>query len=295
MIPSEVLKKIRRIHITTSHLVTDAFAGHYQSAFRGKGMEFEEVREYQPGDDIRSIDWNVTARMGHPFVKKFVEERELAVMLLLDLSPSFHFGTIRRLKRHLASELCALFALSAAKNNDKVGLILFTNRVERFVPPRKGMRHILRIIRDALYFDPEGQGTDIALALEYLNRVSHRRSVAFLLSDFYDSSLKKPLSIAGKRHDLIAITFMDPIELGLPNIGITQFEDPETGEVFLIDTSNQALREEYKKKALKRLEERKSLFSSTQVDHIDIRTDMPYLQTLIQFFRRRERRRGRKA
>jgi uncharacterized protein (DUF58 family) len=290
MIPSDVLKKIRRIHITTSRMVSDAFAGHYHSVFRGRGLEFEEVREYQPGDDIRSIDWNVTARMGHPFVKRFVEERELTIMFLLDLSPSFHFGTVHRLKRHLASELCALLALSAAKNNDKVGLILFTDRVERYVPPQKGIRHILRIVRDALYFEPVGRGTDIPLALEYLNRISIRRTVSFLMSDFHASQLKKSLSIANKRHDLIAISLTDPIELNLPNMGIAQFDDPETGQSFLIDTSDHRLQQEYRERAQQRLKERRDLFGSVRMDHIDLRTDVPYFQSLIRFFRAREKR-----
>jgi uncharacterized protein (DUF58 family) len=290
MIPSDVLKKIRRIHITTSRMVSDAFAGHYHSVFRGRGLEFEEVREYQPGDDIRSIDWNVTARMGHPFMKRFVEERELTIMLLLDLSPSFHFGTVHRLKRHLASELCALLALSAAKNNDKVGLILFTDRVERYVPPQKGIRHILRIVRDALYFEPVGRGTDIPLALEYLNRISIRRTVSFLMSDFHASQLKKSLSIANKRHDLIAISLTDPIELNLPNMGIAQFDDPETGESCLIDTSDHRLQQEYRERAQQRLKERRDLFGSVRMDHIDLRTDVPYFQSLIRFFRAREKR-----
>jgi uncharacterized protein (DUF58 family) len=290
MISSEVLKKIRRIHITTNRMVSDAFAGQYHSVFKGKGLEFEEVREYQPGDDIRSIDWNVTARMGHPFIKKFAEERELTILLLLDLSSSCHFGTVHQSKRQLGAELCALLALSAAKNNDKVGLILFTDRVERFVSPRKGVRHILRIIRDALYFQPQGQGTDIALALEYMHRVVHRRSVGFLLSDFYDAPLKSPLSVAGKRHDFIAVTLTDPVELNLPETGITQFHDPETKKTFLIDTSDQSLRKEYRIKAQKRLAERTDLFNSVRVDHVDIRTDVPYLRPVINFFRMREKR-----
>ena len=295
MIPLDVLRKIRRIHITTSRMVTDAFSGHYHSVFKGKGIEFEEVREYEPGDDVRSIDWNVTARMGHPFVKKFVEERELTILLLLDLSPSCHFGTVRRLKRDLASELCALLALSAAKNNDKVGLILFTDRIERFVPPRKGMTHILRIIRDALYFEPSGQGTDISLALEYLHRISHRRSVVFLLSDFYDSPLERSLSVAGKQHDLIAISLTDPVEMNLPEVGIIRIEDPESKKNFLIDTSDRALREDYAKNARGRFEERRKLFNSAHVDHIDIRTDVPYLQPLVRFFRMREEGKGHRA
>ena len=290
MIPTEVIKKIRRIQITTSHMVTDVFAGHYQSVFKGKGMEFEEVREYQPGDDVRSIDWNVTARMGNLYVKKFTEERELTVMFLLDLSASCHFGTVHRFKSQLAAEICALLSFSAIKNNDRIGIILFTDRVEKFIPPKKGISHVLRVIRDALYFKPEGKGTDISLVLEYLNKVSIRRTVTFILSDFYASNLKTPLSIANRRHDLVAITLTDPVEIDMPNIGIVNFEDAETGASFLINTSNPKCRREYSRRARDRLDGRKRLFSSIRVDHIDIRTDLPYLPTLIKFFRMRERR-----
>ena len=292
MLPAEVIKKIRRIHITTSHMVTDVFAGNYQSAFKGKGMEFEEVREYQPGDDIRSIDWNVTARMGRPCVKKFVEERELTVMFLLDLSHSCQFGTVRQFKNQLAAEVCSLLSFSAIKNNDRVGLILFTDRVEKFIPPKKGVPHVLRVIRDALYFKPEGKGTDIRLALDYLNRVSTRRTVTFILSDFYATDIKKPLSIASKRHDLVAILLMDPMELDLPKIGLVDLEDSESGERILVDTSNADLRREYNRRAHQRIEERRRLFHSIPVDHMDIRTDIPYLPILTKFFRMRERRYG---
>lgn len=290
MIPADIIKKVRKIQITTSHMVTDVFAGHYQSVFKGKGMDFEEVREYQIGDDIRSIDWNVTARMGHPYVKKFVEERELTVMFLMDLSSSCIFGTVHQLKSELAAELCAILSFSAIKNNDRVGLIAFTDRVEKFVPPRKGIHHILRMIRDALYIKPKGKGTDIPLALEYLNKVSTRRTVTFLLSDFYATHFERALSVASKRHDLVAIALLDPIELNMPNIGLIKLDDPEKRESFLIDTSDQEWRSQYNQNAQRRVEERKRIFRSIPVDHIDIRTDAPYLPTLIKFFKMREKR-----
>jgi uncharacterized protein (DUF58 family) len=274
-------------------MVTDVFAGHYQSVFKGRGMEFEEVREYQPGDDVRSIDWNVTARMGHPYVKHFAEERELTVMFLLDLSPSCHFGTVHQFKTQLAAEICSLLSFSAIKNNDRVGLILFTDRVEKFIPPRKGISHVLRVIREAIYFKPDGKGTDIPLALEFLNRVSPRRTVAFILSDFYASDLKTPLSIANQRHDLVATTLMDPVEFNLPNIGLVKLEDAESGRCLLMDTSDPELRREYHQMAQKKLEERNRLFSSMNMDHIDLRTDTPYLPVLTKFFRMRERRHAR--
>jgi uncharacterized protein (DUF58 family) len=290
MIPKEVLQKIRRIQITTSRMVTDVFAGHYHSVFKGQGMEFEEVREYQPGDDIRSIDWNVTARTGRPFIKKFMEERELTVMLLLDMSGSTYFGSVNKLKRHLAAELCSLLAMSAIKNNDRVGLIAFTDRIEKFIPPRKGLSHVLRIIRDALYFEPEGKTTDVSGALEYLSRVTSRSTVTFILSDFYDEDFKKPLSVASRRHDLVAMSITDPRETALPDVGIINLEDPETGESFLLDTSSAGVRKEYRANSLRVVDERQKLFRSVSVDHIDIRTDVPYTQELYRFFRMRERR-----
>ena len=291
MIPEDILKNIRRIQITTSRMVTEAFAGHYQSVFKGMGMEFEEVREYQPGDEIRSIDWNVTARMGHPFVKKFTEERELTIMLLLDISGSSYFGTANKLKSRLAAELCSVLALSAVKNNDKVGLIAFTDRIEKFVPPRKGLRHVLRIIREALYCETEGKGTDIPGALEHLNRVINRRAVTFIISDFYAEDFKQSLSIANKKHDVVALLIADPRELELPDIGIINLEDAETGESRLIDTSSQEVRNKYRSDSLKMFNERTRLFRSINVDHIDIRTDTSYMQSLYTFFRMRERRR----
>ncbi len=291
MIPKEVLRDIRRIQITTSRMVTDVFAGQYHSVFKGKGIEFEEVREYLPGDEIRSIDWNVTARMGHPYVKKFVEERELTVMLVLDMSASSFFGTVNKLKSQLAAEICSLLAFSAIKNNDRVGLIIFTDTVEKFIPPRKGLRHVLRVIREALYYEPKGRGTNIAGALEYLNRVTTRRTVTFIVSDFYSHDFKKMLSAANKRHDIIAITITDPKELELPDVGIVQLNDPETQKTFAIDTSDAVFRKEYSHNAVKRINERRTLFHSVNVDTIDVRTDIPYSKVLFRFFREREKRR----
>lgn len=290
MIPKEVLKRIRRIQITTTRMVTDVFAGEYHSVFKGRGMEFDEVREYQPGDEIRSIDWNVTARMGHPYVKKFVEERELTVMLLLDVSQSCHFGSARQLKNRLAAELCSVLAFSAIQNNDRVGLIVFTDKIEKFVPPRKGLRHVLRVIREALYLKPQGRGTDISMALEYLNRVTKRRAIAFVISDFFDEGFKNRLSVSNRRHDIIALTITDPREIDLPDVGIVKLNDAETEESFYIDTSNLKLRRQYKEDALKRIKERQRFFRSINVDNIDIRTDIPYTAELIKFFKMRERR-----
>ncbi|MFH1045896.1 MAG: DUF58 domain-containing protein [Candidatus Omnitrophota bacterium] len=289
MIPKEILKKIRKIQITTSRIVNDVFAGKYQSVFKGQGMEFYEVREYSPGDEIRSIDWNVTARMGHPFVKKFVEERELTVMLLLDASMSCHFGSVKQLKSQLAAELCSVLAFSAIQNNDKVGLIIFTDRIEKFVPPRKGVRHVLRVIREALYYSPRGVGTDIPMALEYLSRVTKRKTIAFVISDFYASGFQKSLTIANRRHDVIGVTITDPREVELPDIGIVRLQDPETQASFFVDTSNRAFRRQYREGALNRRNERKKIFISAHVDNIDIRTDTAYVKELIKFFRMRER------
>jgi uncharacterized protein (DUF58 family) len=290
MIPREIIQQIRRIQITTTRMVTDVFAGHYQSVFKGRGMEFDEVREYQPGDDIRSIDWNVTARAGHPFVKKFTEERELTIMALLDMSGSSYFGTVNKLKRQLAAELCSLLAVSAVRNNDKVGLIAFTDRIEKFVPPRKGISHVLRIVREALYYEPEGKGTDISGALEYLSRVTNLRTVSFVISDFYAGDYRKPLSVANKRHDIVAVSITDPRETELPALGIIRLEDAETGKGFLVDTSSSMVRKDYRVNSQRIFDDRKRLLQSINVDHINIRTDMPYAQELYKFFRMRERR-----
>lgn len=290
MISKEVLKNIRRIQITTSRMVTDVFAGQYQSVFKGKGMEFEEVREYQAGDEIRSIDWNVTARMGAPYIKKFVEERELTVMLILDMSPSSFFGTRNQQKMQLAAQICSVLALAAIKNNDKVGFIAFTEKIEKFIPARKGLRHVLRIISEALYFKPSGKGTDINVALEYLNKVTTRKTVTFIISDFYAANFKKMLAVSNKRHEIVAITVTDPREMELADAGIVKLEDAESGQTFIIDTSDLSVRKKYAQDAYKRTKDRDMLFRSINVDNIDIRTDIPYAQSLFRFFKTRERR-----
>jgi len=290
MLPKEVLRKIRRIEITTSRLVTDFLSGQYESVFKGRGIEFDEVREYQPGDEIRTIDWNVTARMGHPFVKKFVEERQLTVMILLDASRSSSFGTTKRFKKELAAEVSAVLAFAAIQNNDRIGLIVFTDRIEKFVPPRKGLHHVLRVVREALYFNPKGKGTDIGGALRYLDSVISRRAVTFVISDFFAKDFKKPLSIANKKHDVVAITITDPRETELPNAGIVELVDAETGRPYTIDTSSEKVRARYAKNAAEIYSSRGKLFGSVGVDHIDISTGKSYIEEFIKFFRMRKKR-----
>jgi len=294
MIPKEIIRKVRRIQITTSRKVTDVFAGQYQSVFKGVGMEFDEVREYLPGDEIRSIDWNVTARMGHPFVKKFVEERELTIMILLDVSMSCRFGTRQRIKSDLAAEFCSVIAFSAIKNNDRVGMLTFTDRVERFIPPRKGLKHVLRVIREALYNNPKGRKTDIKAVLEHLNRVSKRRTITFVVSDFVSADFKKILSVTNKRHDVIAVNILDPAELELPDAGIIKMHDAETGRRYVVDTSGREARRFYKAHSLRKFADRDRMFRSINVDSINIRTDESYVEPLIHFFKMRERRRSRR-
>lgn len=290
MIPKEILKKVKRIEITSRGLVNDVFSGEYHSVFKGRGMEFSEVREYQIGDDIRTIDWNVTARMGHPYVKIFEEERELTVMLLVDVSSSGNFGTVEQMKGEIAIEICALLAFSAIKNNDKVGLIIFTDEVEKFVPPKKGKSHVLRVLRELLYHRPEGTQTNIADALEYLTRVTTRRAVVFLVSDFINKGYEKALQIANKRHDMVAITITDPRELELPDVGFIELEDAETGEIITVDTSYAEVRGLFQKKTSQDVFDRTKLFQSMNVDHIDIKTNESYVEPLIRFFRMRAKR-----
>jgi len=290
MIPKEVLKKVRRIEISTKRLVNDLFSGEYHSTFKGQGMEFEEVRAYVPGDDIRLIDWNVTARTGFPHIKKFREERELSVVLLVDASSSGKFGTRQRFKSETAAELCALLAFSAIKNNDKVGLIIFTDKIEKFVPPKKGRAHVLRLIREILYFEPEGIKTDIAGALEYFSRVIKRKSVVFLISDFLSEDFYKPLQIANNKHDIIAMKISDPRESSFDNVGLIELEDAETGEVVLIDTASREFRREFSAKAEEDNSMLKKGFRLINLDFINIRTDESYIVPLINFFKMRERR-----
>ena len=290
MIPKEILKKVRRLEITTRGMVNDVFSGEYHSVFKGRGMEFSEVREYQVGDDIRTIDWNVTARYGHPFVKVFEEERELTVMLMVDASSSGEFGTFERMKGEIAVEICALLAFSAIKNNDKVGLIIFTDKVEKFVPPRKGKSHVLRVLRELLYFQPEDRMTDIGAALDYMNRVVRRRSVAFLVSDFISTPYEKALRIANRKHDIVAINIVDPREMELPKIGYIELEDAETGEQILLDTTDAQVRQMFSQKTSEAMHQRDKLFKSMNVDSIVIHTHESYFEPLMKFFRMRAKR-----
>ena len=291
MVTSEILKRVRRIEITTRGLVNEVFSGEYHSVFQGRGMNFAEVREYQYGDDIRSIDWNVTARTGTPFVKVFEEERELTVMLAVDVSASGNFGTRVRMKGDMAVEICALLAFSAIKNNDKVGLILFSDRIEKFVPPRKGRRHVLRVLRELLYHRPDRSGTDIRMALEYLTRVTRRRAVVFLVSDFLAGGFGRALTIAGRRHDTIAVRVRDRRETELPPIGLVEFEDAETGERFVANTSDRSFREAFERDRAAAEEELERTLRQGKVDLIDVRVDRPYVRPLMRFFKERERRR----
>jgi uncharacterized protein (DUF58 family) len=290
MIPKEILKKVKRIEIQTRGLVNDVFSGEYHSVFKGRGMEFSEVREYLPGDDIRTIDWNVTARMGHPYVKIFEEERELTVMLVVDVSSSSKFGTVAQMKSEIAAEICALLAFSAIKNNDKVGLIIFSEGVEKFVAPKKGKSHVLRVIREVLYHQPQGHKTDIGQALEYLSKVSRRRSVVFLISDFLSSGYERALQIANKRHDIVAISLTDPRELELPDVGFIELEDAETGETWLLDTSDEGTRRAFGKRALLGKNSRDKIFRSMNVDQVEINTRISYVEPLIRFFKMRAKR-----
>jgi uncharacterized protein (DUF58 family) len=288
----ELLKKVRLIQIKASRMVNDVLAGEYVSVFKGRGMEFDEVRQYVPGDEIRTIDWNVTARTGVPHVKRFVEERELTVMLLVDLSSSGRFGTVRQLKSEVAAEICALLAFSAIRNQDKVGLILFTDRIEKYVPPKKGKKHVLRVIRELLDFEPRGGETDIGLALEYLTRVNRKRSVAFLVSDFQadPATFEKPLKLAHRRHDVVAISIGDPREVALPRLGLLELEDIETGEAMVIDTGSLRIRSGYQERGARVEGARRDLFRRIDVDQIAVRTDQPYIDAILRFFKMRERR-----
>ncbi len=290
MIPKEILKKVRRIEISTRGLVNELFSGEYHSVFKGRGMDFSEVREYQIGDDIRSIDWNVTARTGHPFVKVFREERELTVMLLVDASGSGDFGSLNRAKGEIAVEICALLAFSAIKNNDKVGLIIFTDQVEKFIPPRKGRKHVLRVLRELLYFRPRHKGTDIGAVLEYLSRVQRRRSVTFLVSDFLGEDFDKQLRVAGRRHDMIIVRIGDPREEELPRVGLLELEDAESGEHVVVNTSDPRIRTLFRENVLQRLADLYQLLKQIGIDRIDIRTDRGYVEPLIRFFQQRARR-----
>jgi uncharacterized protein (DUF58 family) len=303
MIPREILKKIRQIEIRTRRVVTETLAGAYHSVFKGQGMNFEEVREYQPGDEVRSIDWNVTARMNHPFVKKFVEERELTLMLVVDVSGSGRFGSRSQSKRELAAEIASVLAFSAIRNNDKVGLILFSDEIEKFIPPRKGRKHVLRVIREVLFFEPQRAGTNLDAALEFLMRVTPHKAITVVVSDFISpeerpaakpssaKSASRMFRIAHRRHDVVAVQISDPSELELPGLGRLILEDAETGEVIELNTGDAQTRQVFAQKQASSRNELNRLFRSIGIDTIQLRTDQPYNAALARFFENRERKR----
>ena len=317
MIPRDILKKIRQIEIRTNRLVSETLAGQYHSVFKGQGMNFDEVREYQPGDDVRSIDWNVTARMNHPFIKKFVEERELTVMLVVDLSGSGLFGSVAQSKRELAAEMASVLAFSAIRNNDKVGLILFSEGVEKFIPPRKGRRHVLRVIREILFYEPQRRGTDLNSTLEFMLRVLPHRAIVVILSDFLgqtaptrpeiDAHLRRKavlsetlgqasftvLRQANRRHDVVAVQITDRYELELPALGRLILKDAETGEVVEVNTADERKRAAFAQRQMKTQAELLRLFRGAAIDSIQLRTDQPYASALGRFFETREKRRRR--
>jgi uncharacterized protein (DUF58 family) len=292
--PRDVVQQVRRLELRTRRLVDSRFSGEYHSVFKGQGIEFAEVREYQPGDDVRAIDWNVTARLGHPFIKRFVEERELTVLLVVDVSGSQRWGTRGRFKSETVAEVATTLAMSAVRNNDRIGLLLLTDRVERYLPPRKGRRHALRLVRDLLAFQPEGRGTDLAAGLRYAARVLQDRAIVFLFSDFPLSDgwddFTRALKLIGVRHDVVAAPLVDPRDLDLPDAGLLWMEDPETGERGLVDTSDAAVREEFAARAGQEAEQRRRLFRRLGIDEIRLRTDESYAAALLAFFRRREQR-----
>ena len=291
MINKEVLKKVRQIHIRTKHLVTDVFAGEYHSVFKGRGMEFQEVREYVPGDEIRSIDWNVTARMGHPYVKVLTEERELTVMLVVDVSASHGFGSNPQLKKDLAAELASLLALAAITNNDRVGLILFSDRVEKYIPPRKGVSHVLRLIREVLAFQPSGRQTAMLPALDFLNHVCRRRAVVFIISDFLlNEDARRAFRLTARRHDVIGLIVEDVREREMPAAGVVEWEDSETGQRFLVDTSDPRTRAQWDEWTRKRSDQIAELFKDIRADRVHLTCGLPYDRALVRFFKQRERR-----
>jgi uncharacterized protein (DUF58 family) len=290
MIVIELLKQVREIEIRTKGLVNQVFSGEYHSVFKGRGMEFSEVREYQFGDDIRNIDWNVTARFGHPYVKIFEEERELTVIMMVDLSGSLAFGSKEKTKQRIAAEVSAILSFSALKNNDKVGLLLFTDKIEKFVPPRKGRKHVLRIVREVLSFKPEGNETNLKAALEYLNRAVKKRAIVFLLSDFIDDGYEKILRVVSRKHDLIGLVLEDRREKELPPVGLLKIIDPETKKEIWLDTSDKTFRQNFILKTKQLFDKRKYLFRSNKIDTVSIQTGENYIKPLVQFFKLRERR-----
>jgi uncharacterized protein (DUF58 family) len=295
-----IMSGMRQLEIRTRRLVNDSLAGAYHSVFKGRGMDFDEVREYSPGDEVRTIDWNVTARAGRTFIKKFTEERELTIFLLVDISASGNFGSGALSKRDLAAELASVLAFSAIRNSDKVGLLLYTDRVERYLPPKKGRRHVLRVVRDILYHEPEGTGTDTVRALDVVNHVLHRRAIVFLISDFESpkdeatarAELRRAMRQTNRRHDLIAVHVEDPREKDLPNVGIVALEDAETGEIVELDTASPRVRDRFKQQSLERARRLVSDFRSEGVDTLQLQTDSAYMPALQRFFKTRERRRA---
>lgn len=287
MISKEILKKVRKIEIRTKGMVNNILGGEYQSAFKGRGMEFAEVREYNYGDDIRQIDWNVTARTGDPFIKQFEEEREQTLMLCVDISPSGIFGSENQSKMDLSIEICAVLAFSAIKNGDKVGLVLYTDEIEKVIPPKKGRKHVLRLIRDLLTTEPKGTGTDISEALSYVNRLLNRRAIVILASDFQDENYDRQMKITSRKHDLVNILINDQLENELPHLGLIPLKDAETGEEILVDSSSEKVRREYQKKRKIRKEKLRDRFLRMQIDTIELNTNQSYIQPLMSFFRRR--------
>ena len=290
MLPREIIKKIRRIEITTRRQADELFAGDYHSIFKGRGIEFSEVREYQPGDDIRTIDWNVTARYGYPYVKKYREERELSVILAVDLSASGIFGTAERSKNELAAEVGAVLAFTAVNNNDKVGLLIFTDKVEKFIPPKKGRSHILRLIREILFYKPQGKGTDIAGALDHLNKALNRKTVVFLISDFLNEGFDKQIGVTGRRHDLVAIRITDPKELRMTDLGIVTLQDAESGEYLEIDSSNHKLCRQFESNVARVRGATVQTFKKKDIDYIELQNGIDYAAPLVSFFRARAKR-----
>lgn len=293
MSPAELAKQVRLLELTTRRIVTEVFAGEYSSAFKGRGMEFADVREYQPGDDVRSIDWNVTARAGRPFVKRFTEERELSVLLAVDLSGSGSFGTADKTKRELCCEIAALLIFAAVKKGDRAGVLIFTDHVEHFIPPRKGSRHALRLIRELLAFEPEHSGTRFMAAAEHITHVLRRRSLVFMVSDFLGPDLEPAVRRLAPRHDLVAIDMSDPRDLELAPAGLMDVEDPETGRTMLIDTSSRRVREAYRTAMLDAAEQRARILERLGIDRLTLTTASPYVHELVRFFKQRERRMNR--
>jgi uncharacterized protein (DUF58 family) len=292
MLSEELRAQIKQIHLSTSYLVNESMAGEYASAFKGRGMEFEEVREYFPGDDVRSIDWNVTARMGSPFVKEYREERELTLFLMVDMSRSGKFGSTDKTKTDTMAELAAILAYLASRNNDKVGMMLFTTEVERFIPPKKGRGHVWRLIQEILTFEPKHRGTDLGIALEYAGHLLRKKTVLFLISDFLSHGFERPLVLASKRHDITALRVSDPREFELTNVGLLDMEDPETGETLLIDTSSKATREYFRKEAARQLNNSQEMLRRSGIPEVNISTEGSSVAPLVRYFRSRDRRRS---